>query len=636
MSLFNSKKLKDLQSENEDDKENRLKNFEELLKSARLEYSQISIKKDHTAQKLESLEKEKSNLLGDLSKISYEIKQLREMKLSEQNQIISLGKAFDETSAEGSTNSEIIDREIDAVEKRKNDIALETFKLRKELEKTSQKIKDGNKVINNLNAEIEKKKEEISSLIERQMLVSDDQYKNFNLSYGNKSIDDIHLKIDKLIRQEKELTEMVNSRKQLLTELDKRIGEKKVLIKNESKIHKSIGLPPQSESLKNENILELEIKSEAIEAQIAQLTNEFKAKTELFNELQEDNKQVADELQKRKIELVSLNDSIETSTDRLTDLDYSLNILDNEFEKISKEISDRMTLKENLDAEIVDKTNQKLELEDVLKELKETTTILARLKNDIEKGSGESAKRFTGVLQYYSTMINDIYKKKKDAEKVLNKKEKELHDKERSIKEIENALVIRHSKIKLFEDLTREITNQRKMIEARSLSGSELNETDMLIIKKDIAQKKLLEYENVLTELINASDKFSGHLIGSKISLEKEISENKKRLNEFNQNIRQSTGELSELKNSITKIKIEHEEHRVSINKLTSIKTRLEDHIDKHKQVIEKYINIKEKIRQEQELIKKKREITSSEKSSVQDKVVEKSFEPHNPKWMKL
>ena len=69
MSLLNNKKLKELQSENEElkkaieglaEKENRLKNFEEMVKKARLEYAEITAKKDQTAQKLEAFEKEKS------------------------------------------------------------------------------------------------------------------------------------------------------------------------------------------------------------------------------------------------------------------------------------------------------------------------------------------------------------------------------------------------------------------------------------------------------------------------------------------------------------------------------------------------------------------------------------------------
>ncbi|MDH3267493.1 MAG: hypothetical protein OEM46_01440, partial [Ignavibacteria bacterium] len=116
----------------------------------------------------------------------------------------------------------------------------------------------------------------------------------------------------------------------------------------------------------------------------------------------------------------------------------------------------------------------------------------------------------------------------------------------------------------------------------------------------------------------------------------KEIDDNKNRLNELNQNIRHSTSELYELRNSINKIKIEHEDHRVSINKLASVKTRLEEDINRNKLVFDKYASIKEKIRQEQELIKKKREITASLKSSNKISAGEKTFESRNPKWFKL
>jgi len=107
-------------------------------------------------------------------------------------------------------------------------------------------------------------------------------------------------------------------------------------------------------------------------------------------------------------------------------------------------------------------------------------------------------------------------------------------------------------------------------------------------------------------------------------------------LNALNQNIRNSTSELSELRNSINKIKIEHEDHRVSINKLASIKTRLEEEIKKNKLMLDKYASIKDKIRQEQELIKNKRDITASITSSKKINAGEKIFETHNPKWIKL
>ena len=103
MSLLNSKKFKELQSENDDlkkyidglgEKENQLKHFDELVKKARLEYADIATKKDQTAQKLESLDKDKAKLINELNKISLEIKQLREMKLTEHNQLRSLRDGF--------------------------------------------------------------------------------------------------------------------------------------------------------------------------------------------------------------------------------------------------------------------------------------------------------------------------------------------------------------------------------------------------------------------------------------------------------------------------------------------------------------------------------------------------------------
>jgi len=652
MSLLKSKKLKELQQENEElkklidglsDKENQLKNFDDLVKKARLEYADISSKKDQTAQKLETLQKEKAKLASELNKISSDIKQLREIKLSEKNQILSMGKATDLPEQSINDYSKMTIEEIEAAEKRKNEITSETNKLSKIFEETKNKVNEGKKVLNNLNSEIEKKKEEISSIIERQMLVSDDQYKNLSLSFGNKNIDEVQLRIEKLAANEKELTDMINNRKQLLTQLDKRIREKKAIVNSMSGTGDPKNKLTQNEFSNNEQVLELEIKIEAMETRLTLLTDEFKSKKELTNDLQIEYQKISEDLESGKNELSALNESSEIATVRLTDLDNSLTFLDKEFEKISKEVSDKMALREKLDEEISEKTNQKNDLEDILKELKETTTILAQLKNDIETGSGQSAKRFTGVLQYYSTLITDINKKKTLVEKDLNKKLKELKSKENSINEkqlvldeMENVLVIRNNKLKLFEDLTKKISGQRELLEKNIIDSNESKQPTDLIVNSEIPQKKLLEYENALKEMLSNSDKYSGDLISTRMIIEKEIFDNKKRLNELNQNIRQSTTELSSLRDSISKIKIEHEEHRVSINKLASVKSKLEEQIEKNKQVIDKYASIKDKIRQEQELIKKKRELSSTTNSSVPTTNGGKIFEPHNPNWIKL
>ena len=652
MSFLNSKKLKELQSENEDlkkridglsEKENHLKRYDELVKKARIEYAEIATKKDQTAQKLEALDRDKTKLINELNKISLEIKQLREIKLIEHNQVRSLSNALgnlNQSAEDKNDNSSksklLLSKEIEVTEKRKNDIALETFNLKKNFEEVNNKINNSKKVLQNLNTEIEKKKEEISSLIERQKSVSIVQSKNFNMTFEEQDAEEIQIRIARLSSQEEEITEKINNRRNQLDELNQQIEEKKLLASKIAGRNDPLDKLSQAESSKKELLLELEIKIEAQEALLSSITEELKAKTELHNELQLDNEQIVEELETGKEKLAELNESIAVETIRLTDLDYSLTILEDEFDKLNEDISEKMTIKEEVEEQISEKIIQKVDLEDVLKEIRETTSILAQLKNDIEKGTGQSAKRFTGVIQYYSSMINDMSKKKANLEKVLTQKEKEFREKQSALQQTENVLFVRLERVKLFEDLTHLIADQRMILENSGFSSEDIKHTGQQVVNNENSQKKLLEYENALKELLSNTDKYSGNLISTKSSLDKEIVDNKNRLNALNQNIRHSTSELSELRNSIDKIKIEHEDHRVSINKLASIKTRFEEEIKKKKLIIDKYASIKDKIRQEQELIKKKREITESIKPSTKISGGEKTFGPHNPKWIKL
>ncbi|HEY6435803.1 MAG TPA: hypothetical protein VIY47_04375, partial [Ignavibacteriaceae bacterium] len=345
------------------------------------------------------------------------------------------------------------------------DIALETFKVRIKFEDINNKIVDGKKILDRLNSEIEKKKEEISSIIVNQKSASIEPNKYFNGTFTRQDTNEFQVRLAELSNQEVEIVEKINDRKKQLEELDKQIAEKKILVSSESEGIDSFNELSQTESLKKERLLELEIKIEAQEVLLTSLNEELKVKTELFNELQSDNEQILEELESGKEKLAELNQSIEVETIRLTDLDYSLNILEDEFDKLSKDISERMTIREEIELQVDEKKNQKVELEDVLKDLRGTTAVLAQLKNDIEKGTGQSAKRFTGVLQYYSSMINDMSKKKSNLEKVLNQKEKEYTEKQLALRETENVLFARHQRIKLFEDLTHSISDQRYKFE---------------------------------------------------------------------------------------------------------------------------------------------------------------------------
>ena len=667
--ILYSKRFKELLTENEElknqiesvkEKEERFKRFEELIKKARIEYAAIALKKDQTVQKLEALENDKTRLNDEIRKISTEIKQLREIKLSEHNQLLALNSALSDAKKTPddqenlSKAKHIINKEIETAENRKNELALEIAKLKKIFEEARPKITELNKVKANLYTEIEKKKEEISSLIEKQKSVLHNQPENLNpilsKDYDEKLryLKEIESRIKLLINQEMVLLERLSTSRKELEDLDKQIEEKKSLINNQIEKKESLEKLAHEESSKKELIFELDIKIGAKEAQLYSLTETYKAKTESLNILHRENEQLLEELHLKSGKLKGLNESIEISTDRLTDLDFSLTILDDELNTLTNEIENKKTVKAEIESQISEKITTKVELEDVLKELKETTSILAQLKKDIEKGSGHSAKRFTGVLQDYSKMINEMYNRKVDLEKALIQKEKDvinmdslIEERESVIKEMENVLYIRQHRLNLFEDLTRAIAQQRKFLEGGThlladIDANNLKQQEKMIFNSELPHGKLLEFENALKELINNSDKYSSDLISNRVSLEKELIENKRRLNDLNQNIRNSTNEFSYLQKSIDKIKVEHEEHRLAINKLAAVKKKLEDEIKKHQVVIDKYTKIKEKIRQEQNLIKMKRELFVSTKSPNESNEGEKTFEPHNPNWVKL
>ena len=662
--ILNSKKLKELQSENEElkklidgfaEKENRLKQFDELIKKSRIEYANIALKKNQTAHTLEVLENQKAKLNNELHKTSSEIKKLREIKLSEQNQVLALGEVVSKSnqSLSGSNNLEsaknIIYKEIESAEKRKNEIAVETFMFKKNLDELNKKLAEVTRIKNALTKEVEKKKEEISVLIERKKVISQEQTDDITSALLRqneeklKLAEDIQARINQLRNQESVIIDRLTDKRNELQKLDKQIEEKSHLNRSEAELKNTLKQLSFLESAKKELLRELDIKIEAKEAHLTSLVEDCKSKADSLNWLRNENKELFEKINSGNEKLKQLNESIEIATARLSDLDYSLNVLDKEFNNLFQDIEDKKSIRTELDSQIISKQNEKQQIEDVIRDLKETTSILSQLKNDIEKGSGQSAKRFTGVLQHYSSTINEMTQKKSDLERELSRKAKEIierdqliEEKQSTLEEIENLISTGRSKFTLFEELMHFIAAQRKALQESKniLEGS--NEKVDSSYDFNIPEKKLVEYESALNELLHSENDYSSDLINSRFSLEKEIEDNKVLLDSLKKNIADSSTELSEMKESIHKIKAEHEEHRVAINKLASMKQKLQDEITKQQMIADKYATIKEMIRQEQEMIRRKRELAATDNLIDQPRVKEKIFENPNPNWIKL
>ena len=664
--ILNSKKIKELQSENEElkkllegfaDKENRLKQFEELIKKSRIEYANITLKKNQTAQTLDVLENQKTKLNTELHKISSEIRELRDIKLSEQNQLLALesitasSKKFSEKSNNDNLEQakNIIYKEIDSAEKRKNEVALETLKFRKRLDELNSKISEVNRIKNALTKEVEKKKEEISILIGRKKAISQEQNDDITSALIRqneeklKFAEELQIKINQLRNQESVIIDHLSDKKSELKKLEKQIEEKSHLTVNEAEINNSIKQLTFLEAKKKELLHELSIKIEAKEARLTSLDEDCKAKLWSLNNLKNENEELFEKINSGSTQLKHLTDSIEIATSRLSDLDYSLNVLDKEFNNLFQDIENKKHVKMELDSQIISRQGEKENLEDVIKELKETTSVLSQLKNDIENGSGQSAKRFTGIIQYYSSTINEMNIKKSALEKEIRRniktifeKEQLIEEKQSSLEEMENMLNAGKSNFSLFEELMQFLGEQKKLLLINKNFIDEYSQDSVPITRNEITENKLTEFENALNDLLHSDTDYSTDLINRRIALEQEVEENNSVLNNLKEKISDSANDLSELRESVNKIKVEHEEHRVAINKLASMKQKLIEEINKQQMIVDKYSKIKEMIKQEQELIKLKRDFVTTQNLTNQSKTKEKIFDTHNPNWIKL
>ncbi|MDZ7625382.1 MAG: hypothetical protein U5J96_13195 [Ignavibacteriaceae bacterium] len=296
MAFLNSKKLKDLQSENEElkafiqsttDKESHFRQLDELLRKARVEYANITIKKDQTVQTLEHLEKEKIKLNSQTQKLSSEIEQLREMKVYEQNQIQKLTN----NSAIQHNKNEIgikfpVYKEIELAEKRKKELEKETAEMEKRFREVYQRVLDVEGMEKSLDLEIKKRKEEINSLNERKNEFGKEQLKNFTSRIMSlkdnekKNLLEIKQKIKQLSDRETELNNKLQIRNRELQEIENKIGQKRS-INGEDAGSKILSLIAEEQNLldsiesKRKSLSELEESILSLKAERNKITDEI-------------------------------------------------------------------------------------------------------------------------------------------------------------------------------------------------------------------------------------------------------------------------------------------------------------------------------------------------------------------------
>jgi chromosome segregation ATPase len=211
-------------------------------------------------------------------------------------------------------------------------------------------------------------------------------------------------------------------------------------------------------------------------------------------------------------------------------------------------------------------------------------------------------------------------KKRSVLEQMLKKKEEDIQEKDNTLEEkialleeTKKVLLLRQKDIDSFDDLMKVINDQREFLKSdlqnlnTKLAEKKL-ENKELTVESDVLRGKISEFEKSLLDLLDSADERLKKSTEKREKVEGEIKEYEIRLKELNNNIKDSMNELVDLQSAIGKIKIEHEEHRLEINKLASLKNKLYDEISKSRIILDKYKKIRERIRSEKESIIRQRE----------------------------
>ena len=349
-----------------------------------------------------------------------------------------------------------------------------------------------------------------------------------------------------------------------------------------------------------------------------------------MNETNAKQQKIFEAIESKQNELVAIEESLSIKTKRLAKLSIEVTEIENRHKQLSEETNRLEGLKIELhkrtllEQESYDKLNKDKE------KIKEILPLLEQRREEIEKGNMDLESRFTKMFQRFNTEMNEITKKRNVIDQIVQKKEKDIEEKDQmlfekinAIEESDRLLNMRQAEIDSFEQLLKSFNEKKEQLRNDLLKLDEQivekkNSNDDMKLEAELILKKRTTVEQSLQELIsNMNQKFI-EAKEKRSKIDKEVKGYEDKVDELNHKISDSMDELVELQSAISMIKVEHEEHRGSIMKLASMKKKLQEEIAKSQRVLQRYQKIREKLKIEQSILKNRQD-SIARKISIDD-----------------
>jgi len=529
-----------------------------------------------------------------------------------------------------------LDEKISLLKENETKTVNEFEKRIRELSFKERVLKDS---INSKNKELEKIEKHVQKNDKRMTLATEDNLISLiveeqNLAESIKKkrhyLEEMGMTISSLKEEEQMLKTSLDSVKNELDEVGTVSSNSfelqnsiSLLKEEENKLKGNVDILNQTEQLKKELISELNDKLSTSEIEFASLERDYEVKMNRLEEATIKLRKITGESAYKQKELLTLAQVVDDKTKKLKNLSAEITFSE---EKIIL-LKNQIVNVENLQAKSEQKYKSDKETIIALKKdfmkLKEYLPLLERRKMEMKKGNSMLESRFKNMFQMYNKEINEANKKKSVLDQIIVKKEKDLDERDKvlfekvaALNETERVLKLRQVEIGSFEDLLAVINEQTELLKNDLINlddkaAAKKNANKELNSEAELLKEKINEYEKGLYAVLESSKK--RYLKGEekRTTLESEIKEYEHRLTELNYKIKESMNELVELQESLGRIKIEHEEHRSDISKLVPMKKKMQEEIDKNQVLLEKYTKIKEKLKAEQEAIKKRKDHTA-------------------------
>jgi chromosome segregation ATPase len=589
---------------------------------------------------IKDAERKKSELQRETIDLENKLKDLYqrivELTDQEQNVVINLEKKSKQLDAIESYRLIDAKAELNEVELKINETKeLEkksTADFQKRMEKLTEQERDlQNKVTQRLR-ELEESEEKLINKTsearkdsENKMLalVVEEQKMMDSIESKRNKIDELKMTISSLEEEKNEISSSVEAVRKETSEISLQQNTQAAIreLQDEAnKLKDHINQLKMTEDLKRELISKLKDELSSKEIEFASLEHDFTTRSNQLKEVSIKNQELAEEIEFKNKKLSKLTDTLENKKSQLGEYDERIKELGERVNYLNKEITQREIQKTETENYLLKEKEATKKLEEKQQNLKASIHSLKNRERGIQENNKVFEHRFAQLFEKYSKDINEMNNKRSVLEQMLQKKEKDINQQDETIieklailDETEKVLLIRQKEVDTFDELLKMINDQKDLLK-NDLKNLDDKSTEKRIqnqelkIESEILQKKIAEFENSLREILDNAD---GRLKESKEkrgTLDDEIREYETRLKELNINIKDSMNELVDLQTAIGNIKVEHEEHRLEINKLVSFKNKLLDEINKNKVIVDKYRKIKDRIRHEQETIKKRRE----------------------------